>query len=187
MAKELNDMSLEELWELFPIVLTEHRPCWKEWFAEEAEELEALLASDIPCKISHIGSTAVPDIWAKPIVDILIELPNSAAIANAKERLSCNGYIRMSKDDFNKGYTPQGFADRVFHVHLRLMDDADEVLFRDYLIEHPDVAREYEALKFSLWKKYEHDRDAYTQAKSGFVKRCTDLAKKDASNTNSDT
>ena len=77
----------------------------------------------------------------------------------------------------NKGYTPNGFAKKVFHLHLRLEDDADEIYFRDYLNSHPDVAKEYEELKLQLWKEYEHNRDAYTNAKTQFVKKYTNLAK----------
>ncbi len=67
---------------------------------------------------------------------------------------------------FNKGYTLDGFAEKVFHLHLRYSEDNDELYFRDYLIENPDIAKEYEKLKLGLWKKYEHDRDAYTEAKT---------------------
>ena len=79
---------------------------------------------------------------------------------------------------FNKGYTENGFADRVFHLHLRYAGDNDELYFRDYLIEHPDVAKEYEKLKLELWKKYEHNRDAYTEAKTEFVRKYTEKARK---------
>lgn len=78
---------------------------------------------------------------------------------------------------FNKGYTENGFAEKVFHLHLRYMDDNDEIYFRDYLIAHPKIAEEYEALKLGLWKRFEHDRDGYTEAKSEFVKKYTALAK----------
>lgn len=83
----------------------------------------------------------------------------------------------MSERDLNKGYTPQGFAERVFHIHLRVAGDIDELYFRDYLNAHPEVAKEYERLKLSLWKEYEHDRDGYTAAKSAFVSKYTELAK----------
>ena len=76
-----------------------------------------------------------------------------------------------------KGYTDKGFADRVFHIHLRYDGDNDELYFRDYMNSHPELAKEYEELKISLWKKYEHNRDAYTDAKSAFVKRYTKCAK----------
>lgn len=177
MTKSLTDMTLEELWELFPIVLTEHQDCWASWYAEEAAELECILPSGSPHAIHHIGSTAIDGIWAKPIIDILIELPDAAALDAAKSTLVAHGYIAMAERDLNKGYTPEGFAERVFHIHLRLVGDKDELYFRDYLNAHPDVAREYEALKLSLWREYEHDRDGYTQAKTDFVKRHTKLAK----------
>ena len=85
-----------------------------------------------------------------------------------------NGAKRVS---FNKGYTKDGFADKVYHVHLRYIGDNDELYFRDYLNEYPEIAKEYEALKLSLWKKYEHNRDAYTDAKSDFVHRFTGKAR----------
>ncbi|MBR5266614.1 MAG: GrpB family protein, partial [Lachnospiraceae bacterium] len=78
---------------------------------------------------------------------------------------------------FNKGYTENGFAERVFHLHLRYAGDNNELYFRDYLIEYPEAAKEYEELKLRLWKEYEHDRDGYTNAKAELVKLYTDKAK----------
>ncbi len=71
----------------------------------------------------------------------------------------------------NRSYTLNGFASEVYHVHLRHIGDNDEPYFRDRPIEHPDVAKKYEQLKRALWKRFEHDRDAYTQAKTDFVQR----------------
>ncbi|MDO4950224.1 MAG: GrpB family protein, partial [Bacteroidales bacterium] len=65
MGRLLADMSLEELWQLFPIILTGHQDCWKEWYDEEEQFLSSRLPS--PCKIHHIGSTSIDSIWAKPI------------------------------------------------------------------------------------------------------------------------
>lgn len=146
MSKPLTDMSLEELWELFPIELVEHRDCWDDWYREEASALDGILPPDLPHAIHHVGSTAIDGIWAKPIVDILVELPDDAAIEFAQERLAVHGYLVMADRDLNKGYTPEGFAERVFHIHLRVAGDNDELYFRDYLNAHPDVAREYERL-----------------------------------------
>ena len=78
----------------------------------------------------------------------------------------------------NKGYTKYGFAEKVYHLHVRYLDDWNELYFRDYLREHKDVADEYAKLKLSLWKKYEHDRDGYTDAKRKFVLRMTEEARK---------
>lgn len=177
MSKKLSEMTLEELWALFPIVLTEHNACWAEYYAEEAAELKKILPRGII--ISHIGSTAVNGILAKPIVDILLETTESLpAIAVT---LQNNGWIEMSESEtrisLNKGYTANGFAEKVFHLHLRYVGDNDEIYFRDYLISHPDIAKEYETLKLGLWKKFEHNRDAYTQAKTDFITKYTMLAK----------
>jgi GrpB-like predicted nucleotidyltransferase (UPF0157 family) len=91
-----------------------------------------------------------------------------------------SGYIRMAKNetriDFNKGYTPDGFAKKVFHLHLREFGDNEELYFRDYLNEFPDAAKAYEKLKLSLWKPFEHDRDGYTAAKGAFVREYTQKA-----------
>lgn len=185
MNKSLSEMTLEELWELFPIILSEHKSCWKDWYDEEKQEIADILC-DNDFRIHHIGSTAIDHIWAKPIVDILIEIPKSISMEDIKEKLVNSGYICMSEEEnrksFNKGYTDKGFADRVFHIHLRYDGDNDELYFRDYMNSHPELAKEYEELKISLWKKYEHNRDAYTDAKSAFVKRYTECAKADYRN-----
>lgn len=92
-----------------------------------------------------------------------------------------SGYICMSASDtrmsFNKGYTSEGYADKVFHIHFHRIGDNDEILFRDYLIAHPMAAKEYERLKSSLLPKYSHDHDGYTDAKSEFVRKIVGLAK----------
>ena len=84
----------------------------------------------------------------------------------------------VDRIDFNKGYTLQGFAERVFHLHLRYIGDNDELYFRDYLLNNAAVAKEYERLKLDLQKRYEHDRDAYTSNKSGFVKYYTEQGRR---------
>ena len=179
MGKKLSEMSLEELWQLFPIILTRHQDCWKKWYLEE----ETLLKKNLLQveRISHIGSTAIPTIWAKPIIDILVEIPRESNLYDYKDLIINNGYICMSQSEnglsFNKGYTENGFAERVFHLHLRYSGDNDELYFRDYLIEHPDAAKAYEELKLRLWKKYEHNRDAYTNAKTELVKEYTEKAR----------
>lgn len=179
MDKTLSEMTIEELWELFPIILAEHNPCWSDWFEEERLFLQSLLPHSA-C-INHIGSTAINHIWAKPIIDILVELQSGNSLPEIKEKLVRNGYLCMyeTKDriSLNKGYTEHGFAERVFHIHLRKQGDHDELFFKDYLNSHPVTAKEYESLKFSLWKTYEHDRDGYTNAKTDFIQRITMKAK----------
>ncbi len=85
-------------------------------------------------RINHIGSTTISSIWAKPIIDILVEVPKECELARIKDLLIKNGYICMSKSadrlSFNKGYTENGFAEKVFHLHLRYIGDNDELYFR---------------------------------------------------------
>jgi GrpB-like predicted nucleotidyltransferase (UPF0157 family) len=130
-------------------------------------------------QIYHIGSTAIKGIWAKPIVDILVEAPLKDH-QTINELLIKNGYLCMAQSenrmDFNKGYTPGGFAEQVFHLHLRKFSDHDELYFRDYLNEHSEIAKDYEQLKLSLWKPFEHDRDGYTERKTDFVRKYTQMA-----------
>lgn len=181
MNRQLSEMSLEELWQIFPIFLTEHKPYWKDWYEEE----EALLKEHLPAKqvvrISHIGSTAIEHIQAKPIIDILVEITEDSEFETFSECIVRAGYLCMSEEEqrlsFNKGYTEQGFAERVFHLHLRRAGDNDELYFRDYLNARPQIAREYEKLKLGLWEQFEHDRDRYTEGKTAFVKKYTRYAK----------
>ena len=179
MGKKLSEMSLEELWQLFPIFLKEHQPCWKEWYLEEEGFLK--IAFSQVERINHVGSTAINSIWAKPIIDILVEVPNGSNLPYYRGLVENNGYICMSQSadriSFNKGYTEDGFAERVFHLHLRYYGDNDELYFRDYLNEHSDVASEYEKMKLKLWKEYEYNRDGYTNAKTEFVKKHTEKAR----------
>lgn len=173
-------MTLEELWQLFPIFLAEHNPFWIDWYNEEVVQLKRILPSDT--QYHHVGSTAINGIMAKPIVDILIVVNSHEQLKRAAEILQGNGYIIMSESvnriSLNKGYTESGFAERVFHFHIRLDGDKDEIYFRDYLNAHPETAKEYERLKLRLWKEYGHNRDAYTDAKTEFVTKYTNLAKK---------
>ena len=180
MEKRLSEMSLAELWKLFPICLVEHQPCWKEWYADE----EKFLKDRLPKieRISHIGSTAISTIWAKPIIDILVEIPRDYKLSDYKELIVNSGYICMSEASdrisFNKGYTEKGFAERVFHLHVRRIGKNEELYFRDYLIEHTNIAIAYEKMKLKLWKEYEFNRDGYTKAKADFIQKYTEKAKR---------
>jgi len=180
MGKELKEMSLEELWQLFPIFLVKHDDNWIKYFAEEKKILLSILNDINITRIEHIGSTSIPNIYAKNIVDILIEITEEDYLKSI-DVLKTHNYMLMYQERtraaFNKGYTKSGFAKKVFHIHLRNNGDNDELYFRDYLIEFPKIAKEYEKLKLDLWRKFEHDRDGYTNAKSDFVKRYTFKAK----------
>lgn len=182
MKKELSEMSLEELWERFPIFLVAHKDEWKIYYLEMESFLKTILSGYPVERISHIGSTAISGIWAKDIVDILVEVSEDSGLEDAARVMEDNGFIRMSTEtgriSLNRGYTKDGFADKVFHLHLRYAGDNDELFFRDYLNDHTQIAREYETLKLQLWERFEHNRDAYTNTKTEFVQKWTSEAKK---------
>ncbi len=182
MGKELSEMTLEELWDLFPIFLVQHNDKGEEYYNEIESSITSLLSGYPVDRISHIGSTAIHGIQAKNIVDVMIEISEKADIEEVAHTMEQSGFIRMSTEakriSLNKGYTKDGFADKVYHIHLRYTGDNDELYFRDYMNEHPTTAKEYESLKLELWKKYEHDRDAYTDAKGDFIRKWTAEAHK---------
>ena len=183
MGKQLSKMTLKELWELFPIFLVPYDDKWNEYYNEMENSIKGLLSNYPMDRISHIGSTAVQGIWSKNIVDVMVEISQSIDMKEIAYILEQNGFIKMSdkadRISLNKGYTENGFADKVYHIHLRYTGDNAELYFRDYLNEHPDVAKEYETLKLQLWKKYEHNRDAYTDAKTDFISKWTTKAQKE--------
>lgn len=125
----------------------------------------------------------IKGIMAKPIIDIIIATNTQSQLREIADLLNTNGYIIMSSSknriSLNKGYTEHGFAEKVFHLHIRLKGDTDEIYFRDYLNAHAEVAKEYEELKLQLWKKYEYNRDTYTNSKTKFVNKYTQLAKRE--------
>lgn len=176
---KLEDMSLEKLWELFPIKFADNTDNFKDIYLEEEKNLEFLLGNYIT-RISHIGSTSIIKIKTKPIIDILIEIDfdNKNIVKNV---LLNNDYTLMSesfdKMSFNKGYTINGYADKVFHIHIKKYGDCDELYFRDYLNENQLKAIEYEKLKLELFNKCKLNRDLYTDGKKEFVSEIVNLAR----------
>lgn len=176
---KLENMSLEKLWEVFPITFIDNTDNFKDIYLDEEKNLKSLLGNYIT-RISHIGSTSIANIKTKPIVDVLIEIDfdNKDIV---KDIFLNNDYILMSENinkiSFNKGYMINGYADKVFHIHIKEYGDCDELYFRDYLNENQLKAKEYEKLKLELFNKYKPNRDLYTDSKKEFVNEIVNLAK----------
>ena len=169
MNNPLQKMTNEELWALFPIILSEHRAEWTKFYEQEKDTIISALGTKNISRINHIGSTSVPGLIAKPTIDILLEIPTDADIPSLTAALISAGYICNTQPNnpaphlmFMKGYTPQGFRGQAVHLHVRFPGNWDELYFRDYLRSHPETAKSYGKLKQNLQLRYEHDRDAYT-------------------------
>lgn len=183
-SKRLSEMSLEELWELFPIILNEHNSIWRDWYLQEEKLLTNIIGNQYIERINHIGSTSVNELLAKPTIDILLEVTEDCHLKFLVSVLEKNGYIFENQPQkpaphmmFMKGYTEKGFAEKVFHLQIRYIGDWDELYFRDFFRLHKDVAQEYSHLKMSLLDKYEHDRNRYTEGKTEFVNKYTKIVK----------
>lgn len=180
----MKKLTNEELWELFPVILAAHEPVWEERFNSERALIEACVGKETIVRFSHIGSTAVPGLLAKPTIDMLMEIADDTALDGLKAATCGSGYIFTPQPDnpaphmmFLKGYTPQGFCGQAYHLHVRYAGDWDELYFRDWLRRRPDVAAEYGALKARLRKRFEHDRDGYTKEKTAFIRAATKEAR----------
>lgn len=164
---------------------------WPELFRQEKQHLLSLLPNDLIGRIEHFGSTAVPGLAAKPIVDMLVEVKDlqatRARIAPVLEGEGYDYFWRATHGDdgppfyawFIKRDSATGV--RTHHIHMVEPDFTDHwerLLFRDYLIEHPQVARNYESLKLRLASDYPNDRVAYTRGKTEFVVRVTEQARR---------
>lgn len=171
------------------VAVVAYDPRWPELFEKERRHLLTCLPVDLLKRIEHFGSTAVFGLSAKPIVDILVEV---TSLDKAKHIiapiLEAQGYDYFWRPSWGDD-TPPFYAwfikrdrngSRTHHIHMveAEFEHWDRLLFRDYLIEHPDVAREYGNLKKKLSGANHHDRVAYTQAKSDFIGEVTEKAKR---------
>ena len=176
---------------IYPIILNEYNPAWPDWFEEEKAILTRLIGVENICRVLHIGSTAVPGLTAKPTVDIILEVNETTDLDELTAALSSPEYICLSVAGltmptppphmtFIKGYLSNGFDEKVYHIHVRYPNDndtQDKLLFRNYLINHPEAVTKYAELKRRLFKDYEHNRDGYTEAKGAFIKEIIEKAR----------
>jgi GrpB-like predicted nucleotidyltransferase (UPF0157 family) len=148
---------------------------WPHLFQAEKAQLEIVLPSVIAVQIEHIGSTAVPGLAAKPIIDIALINDDESFWPQLIAPITSLGYIfwmdnpRQDRLFFVKGMPPYGTR-RSHHIHVRHSWDIQaERKFRDYLIDNPPIAKEYENLKQTLAIQFREDREAYTEGKTEFI------------------
>lgn len=159
------------------VALVDYDPRWPAQFAESADWLRTELGSDVALRIEHYGSTAIPGMPAKPVIDVLVEVPSfAAARERALPRLSGDCWEYWWYADHMVFFRRNGvMGERTAHVHLAPAGHAvwRGLAFRDYLRTHPADAARYAALKRDLAVRFAHDREAYTRAKTEFVQSVT--------------
>jgi GrpB-like predicted nucleotidyltransferase (UPF0157 family) len=156
-----------------PIELVDYQPTWPALFDAERHLLEAALAPWLAGPVEHIGSTAVPGLPAKPVIDIMapvLSLPESAAAIAAASAL---GYLHAPyKPDQMHWMCKPSPAYRTHHLHLVPWGSTlwhQRLAFRDALRASAELTARYAALKRRLAQQYRHDRDGYTEAKGPFI------------------
>jgi GrpB-like predicted nucleotidyltransferase (UPF0157 family) len=156
-----------------PIEIVAYDPEWPARFEEEQSALAAAIGDFATDGIHHVGSTAVPGLDVKPIVDILVGIESLDASRPAFGPLARLGYMYAPylADQMHWFCKPHP-SRRTHHLHLAPVSDqrySDELEFRDQLRASPDLAQRYADLKRSLARRFEHDREDYTQAKGAFI------------------
>ena len=189
MKKHLYDLSKEDWNTLFPVELVDHDPDWKTIYKEEKKRiLNVVEEKDIIAKIAHFGSTSIPNIKAKPYIDIIIEIPEKLLFNDEVIKLFEGlGYTYFKVPErehiaaymsFGKGYNLEGLKEQIYHIHMCPKDNYmwQQINFRDYLIQHPEHAAAYEKLKTDLALRHKNDRGAYVNAKTDFIKQTLEMA-----------
>lgn len=163
------------------VELVPHNPEWSRLFDIESKRMLEGLTFPI-VGIYHIGSTSVPGIKAKPILDFVIEVENLADVVQAKAEFEALGY--RSKGEFGisgrQFFTRDTNGERSHHLHVFETGHPDIVrhtVFRDYLRANPSAAREYERLKERLAKRFPKQSGDYTAAKSDFILSMDEIAR----------
>ncbi len=163
-----------------PIELVSYEATWPARFDEECAQLRRVLTPWLAGPIEHIGSTAIPGLAAKPVIDIMAAVNSLEDSRPAIAAATGLGYCYFPyQPELKHWFCKPSPAFRTHHLHLVPIGSPQwirPIAFREYLRTHPDVAAEYEALKRRLAAEFRLDREAYTNAKSPFIDAVTDRA-----------
>lgn len=153
-----------------------HNPNWKQAFESQSKQIAKALGDSLIITIHHIGSTAIPHIYAKPIIDFLVEVKDIDRVNARNFAMEALGYKAMGEFGligrrYFRKENPPGI--RLYHVHIYQVNSSEikrHLAFRDYMIAHPEAAQKYSDLKRRLAKEYSEDIEGYMDGKDKFVK-----------------
>ncbi len=177
-------MTPEEIGQLFPIEVIPYDERWPQLFMAEAARVGGTLSDEVRT-IEHIGSTAVPGLAAKPIIDslLLVNKLDSRAKQRLTEQLRPLGYENMTNTEteltmeFGKGYDVEDPLRQKYHLHVEQVEamPSPKIIFRDRLRSSRVLREKYTKLKHELAQQYRHNREAYTAGKAAFVRRASQI------------
>ncbi|ELY3758567.1 GrpB family protein [Cronobacter universalis] len=156
------------------IALEPYNPAWTARFvAEEKRVREAL--GDVALAVHHIGSTSVPGLAAKPVIDMLVEVSSLKALDALNSAMQALGYTPRGEYGIpGRRYFIKGETVRTHHLHAFIAASEQvtrHLAFRDYLRRHDDAAREYAQIKFAAARDSGFQSDLYSQLKNDFIAR----------------
>ena len=162
------------------ITVREYDPVWREKYERE-KALIANILQDNLAAVYHIGSTAVPGLAAKPVIDIMAAVKSLEGADGAAKKFEAAGYEYLGEFGIaGRRYLRKGGDERTHQIHIFRADDTlnleRHLAFRDYLRAHEDTREEYARLKKALAEKFPRDIDGYCEGKDSFVRRVQELA-----------
>jgi len=155
---------------------------WKFIYKQEAKKIKNIIG-DFVIDIQHIGSTAIPNIVAKPIIDIVVMISSLDKAKDLIKLLTDIGYKYDEPASSSERYLLRKGDPIQYHLSLTALNVTfwhRQILFRNYLIDHPLIAKEYEKLKLKIIKKYPTGGKEYISEKSSFIQKVLELAEKDS-------
>jgi GrpB-like predicted nucleotidyltransferase (UPF0157 family) len=163
-----------------PIVIVDYDPSWPGEFARLRDRARAAVG-DLAVTIEHVGSTAVPGLAAKPVIDLVVVVESDEDVAGAIEALERIGYRARGNlgVEGREAFSPPD-GERRHHLYVSPTTSAElqaQVRFRDRLLADPELAAEYEVLKRRLAVRFRHDRPGYTDAKTEFIEAALAIAR----------
>ncbi len=162
------------------VKLIPYTPDWAHSFEAESLRLQGVLGSQI-VDVEHIGSTAIPNLVAKPIIDMSVGVYDFDSAKTCIPKLEAAGYTYLGENGIpRRHYFKLGLPNVTHHLHMveiHSLDRMQTVLFRDYLREHPEIAQAYATLKIRLAEQYPYDRPSYLKGKGPFIQQVIARAK----------
>jgi GrpB-like predicted nucleotidyltransferase (UPF0157 family) len=152
--------------------LSDYNPEWSRNFQIEAEQISEALGEQV-VEVKHVGSTSIPGLRAKPIIDILVAVEEFASIESYEKQLEPLGYFHHTHEAEDERIFFWKGTPRTHHLHIvefMTWEHQRHIVFRDYLRAHPEMAEWYEQIKRELALTFKGNRPAYTKGKTAFIK-----------------